>query len=87
MDPRPYDGVAIGVVVVSDCRPHRPEDSALSLVPHDERLFSWVTSDRRVFERVPVKGKMGLWTPPQALINIAAAALSAPQASEPQALT
>lgn len=64
-------GVAICVVTLADVRPMRPQDRVGAGLPPDypiDGLYSWVLEEPRKVEAVPVKGRLGLFTPPPTVV-------------------
>lgn len=56
-------GVTLCVVDVVDCRPATPADSEAACfdIPEGVELYAWVLSNARSVERVPTKGRLGLY--------------------------
>jgi hypothetical protein len=56
-------GVTLCTVEVVDCRPATPADSEAACfdIPEGAELFAWVLASPEPVERVPTKGRLGLY--------------------------
>ena len=63
-------GVSVCVVELVDCREMTPDDAELAcLVPPEGFGFAWVLRDARRVNQVATKGKLGLYSPDEALLS------------------
>jgi hypothetical protein len=70
-------GVAACVVELVDVRPMTRKDLAAAGLPKDwplDGLFAWVLANPRAVEPMPIRGQLGLFTPPRAVVVRLAAA-------------
>lgn len=75
MDGRGKDmplGAAICVVELVDVAPWRRHDAKKACAPWQRDLLAWHLSKPRRFDPVPLKGQLGLFTPPPAVLLAAA---------------
>lgn len=61
--PRPGQptGVSVAIVRIQDCRTFEPQDATDALIAWRPGLWCWLLADIRACERVPVRGKPGLF--------------------------
>ena len=64
------DGRIIATAVLTDCRPFRYDDIFGAALPYfEEGRFAWMLSDiRAVSPGIPVRGRLGLWDVPPAVL-------------------
>ena len=61
-------GTMICVVEITDCKPMTKRDARNAMVDYHKDHISWHLQFKYTVEKIPIRGKLGLWTPDQRLI-------------------
>src|ERR1044071_2690560 len=62
-------GRVIATAILSDVRAMTPEDEAAACCPYIPGRFAWVLTDVRRVRPIVMKGALGLWNFPEALLE------------------
>jgi hypothetical protein len=66
-------GVSVALVDLVECRPAMPKDARAACIEPPEGWFAWEIRIIRQLPPMPVKGALGLFTPPYAVERAVAA--------------
>lgn len=66
-------GVSVALVEIVDCVPSVPSDAGCACIAPPDGWYSWHLRLVRRLPPIPVKGALGLFMPPAAVVSAAAA--------------
>lgn len=62
-------GAAIAIAELVDCRPARQSDARAACTEPEPGEWAWVLRDVRPLEPIPQRGRLGLYRPPDDLVQ------------------